>query len=62
MKRENIIRLVAGTLVFSGTALGYFVAKEWLILPAFVGLNLFQSSLTHFCPLEVILKKTGIGE
>lgn len=62
MRRENIIRLVAGTLVFVGTALGYFVAKEWLIVPAFVGLNLFQSSLTKFCPLEVILKKSGVKE
>lgn len=59
MKREYIIRLVAGTLVLAGTALGYFVAKEWLLLPTFVGLNLLQSSFTEFCPLEIILKKTG---
>ncbi len=62
MKREYIIRLVAGTLVLTGTALGYFVAKEWLLLPAFVGLNLFQSSFTKFCPLEIILKQTGVKD
>ncbi|OJU49254.1 MAG: hypothetical protein BGN96_11055 [Bacteroidales bacterium 45-6] len=62
MTREYIIRLVAGTLVLAGTALGYFVAKEWLLLPAFVGLNLLQSSFTKFCPLEIILKKTGIKD
>lgn len=62
MTRENIIRLVAGALVLAGTALGYFVAKEWLLLPAFVGLNLLQSSFTKFCPLEIILKNAGIGK
>ncbi|MBP1618651.1 MAG: hypothetical protein H6Q14_2478 [Bacteroidetes bacterium] len=62
MKREYIIRLVAGTLVLTGTGLGYFVAKEWFLLPAFVGLNLLQSSITQFCPLEIILKKTGTGK
>lgn len=62
MKREYIIRLVAGTLVLAGTALGYFVAKEWLLLPTFVGLNLLQSSFTKFCPLEIILKKNGIND
>lgn len=62
MTREYIIRLVAGTLVLAGTALGYFVATAWFILPAFVGLNLIQSSFTRFCPLEIILRKAGIKD
>jgi hypothetical protein len=60
MKREYVIRVVAGTLVLAGTLLGYFIAKEWLMLPAFVGLNLLQSSFTKFCPLEIILKKLDV--
>jgi len=32
----------------------------WLLLPAFVGFNLFQSSLTGLCPLEIILEKVGV--
>lgn len=60
MKREYIIRTVAGTMVLLGISLGHWVAQGWYILPAFVGLNLIQSSFTGFCPLEYILKKFNI--
>lgn len=57
MKREYIIRIVAGTMVLTGTSLAYFVSAGWLLLPAFVGVNLIQSSFTKFCPLEILLDK-----
>lgn len=60
MKKEDIIRLVAGTFVTVGVALAYFVSINWLLLPLFVGLNLFQSSITKFCPLEYFLEKMGV--
>ena len=60
MKKEDIIRLVAGTFITTGTLLAYFVSINWLLLPLFVGLNLFQSSITKFCPLEYFLEKMGI--
>ncbi|OJV74687.1 MAG: hypothetical protein BGO34_00130 [Bacteroidia bacterium 44-10] len=60
MKREFIIRIVAGSMVLIGISLAYFVTIEWLLLPAFVGLNLIQLSFTKFCPLEVILDKMEI--
>ncbi|MEA5130217.1 MAG: DUF2892 domain-containing protein [Proteiniphilum sp.] len=60
MKREFIIRIVAGSMVLIGISLAYFVTIEWLLLPAFVGLNLIQSSFTKFCPLEVVLDKMEI--
>ncbi len=61
MKRQSIIYLVAGTLVLTGLALGYAVNQLWLLLAAFVGLNLFQTAFSGFCPLERILIKLGIG-
>lgn len=61
MKRECIIRLVAGIMVLLGTTLSYFVSINWLLLPAFVGINLIQSVFTKFCPLEMILDKFNIG-
>ena len=61
MKRQNIVYLVAGTLVLSGLALGYWVNHLWLLLAAFVGFNLFQTAFTGFCPLERILIKLHIG-
>lgn len=62
MTREYIIRLVAGTFVLLGISLAYFVAIEWLLLPAFVGVNLIQSSFTKFCPLEILLKKVNVKD
>ena len=32
---------------------------SWLWFTAFVGLNLFQSGITGFCPLTKILKAVG---
>ena len=59
--RDRIIRFVAGTLVLTGLLLGIFVSPYWFILTGFVGLNLFQSSLTRWCLLEDILKKRGVS-
>jgi hypothetical protein len=61
MKREHIIRLVAGTLVLTGVALSRWVNPWWLLLTVLVGLNLAQSALTKWCLLEDILRKYGVG-
>lgn len=57
MKTELIIRRVAGSLVLVSALLAYFVNINWLWIAVFVGLNLFQSSFTKWCPLEQILKR-----
>ena len=61
MKIQRIIYLVAGSLVLTGLALGYWIDQRWLLLAAFVGLNLFQTAFTGFCPLERILLALGFG-
>jgi hypothetical protein len=48
---------MAGTLVLFSLAMYYFVSPWWLLLTAFVGLNLFQSALTKWCLAEQILAK-----
>ena len=62
MKIQSIVFLVAGTLVLTGLALGVWVNQLWLLLAAFVGLNLFQTAFTGFCPLERILIRLGVGQ
>lgn len=57
MKIQLLIRRLAGTLVLTGVGLGYFVSPYWLLLTVFVGLNLFQSSFTNFCPVEKVIEK-----
>lgn len=57
MSLENQIRLLAGSLIVISLALAHFHSGYWLWLTLFVGLNLFQSALTGFCPAEKILKR-----
>jgi hypothetical protein len=62
MKTESYIRVLAGTLVLISISLGHFVSSWWLLLAAFVGVNLVQSVFTGFCPAEIILHKFGLGD
>jgi hypothetical protein len=60
MTRERYIRLFAGTMVLASAMLAYFVHINWIWLAAFVGANLFQFSLTQWCPLDAGLKMLGV--
>ena len=60
MTVERYLRLVAGFFVLLSLSLGYLVSPYWYLFTAFVGLNLFQSAFSNWCPLMTILKKLGI--
>jgi hypothetical protein len=60
MSIDRIVLAFAGTMILLSLALGYYVSPYWFLLAAFVGLNLFQSAFTGFCPLAIILKKAGV--
>lgn len=62
MKLESAIRIMAGSLVLISLILGYLHSPWWHLLTAFVGINLFQSAITGFCPAEIVLKKLGVGK
>jgi len=55
--RERIIRAIAGIMVLTSILLAFYVNINWLLLTAFVGLNLLQSSITKWCLMDDILKK-----
>ena len=55
MCKEKTIFLIAGALILIGLALGHWVNIGWLLLSAFVGVNMLQASITGFCPLTKIL-------
>lgn len=59
---ENAIRIMAGVMVLLSISLAHWVSPKWLLLTAFVGVNLIQSAFTGFCPAENILRKLGIGK
>jgi hypothetical protein len=60
MSLERWIRLIAGSFIIVSLGLGYFYSGYWLLFTLFVGINLFQSALTGFCPAEMILKTFGV--
>jgi hypothetical protein len=60
MNVERSLRLIAGAFVMATLALGYWVNPYWYLFTAFVGLNLFQSAFTNWCPMMTILRKLGV--
>jgi hypothetical protein len=57
---DRYLRLIAGAFVLVSLALGYWVSPYWFLFTAFVGLNLFQSGFTNWCPMMTILRKVGV--
>ena len=61
MKLQLIVRRFAGVFILASLLLAQFHSRYWLWFTAFVGFNLLQSSFTNFCPLEMALRKAGVG-
>ena len=62
MTVNDSLRLAAGFFVMLSLALGTWVHPYWYGFTAFVGLNLFQSAFTKWCPLMTILRKLGVAD
>jgi hypothetical protein len=60
MTIERYLRMIAGAFVLLTLALGYYVNPNWYWFTAFVGLNLFQSAFTNWCPMMTLLRKLGV--
>ncbi|MBD3380047.1 MAG: DUF2892 domain-containing protein [Candidatus Omnitrophica bacterium] len=59
---ERILRGMAGFFIIISILLAHYVDLRWLWFTAFVGINLFQSAFTNWCPAMAILRKLGAGE
>jgi hypothetical protein len=67
MTVNRMVRIIAGFFILLSLALGVqgsplFHHVNWLWFTAFVGVNLFQSGFTQFCPMDSMLKKLGFKE
>lgn len=60
MNIDRIVLAVAGSMLLLGLTLAQLLSPAWLLLPAFVGVNLLQSAFTGFCPLALALKAVGV--
>ena len=61
MSLDRAIMAFAGMMVLVSVALTQLVSPWWWLLTAFIGLNLFQSAFTGFCPAGMVMRKLGIG-
>lgn len=60
MTLERALRGLAGFFILVSLILAYFISPKWLWFTAFVGVNLFQSAFTNWCPMMWVLKKFGM--
>ena len=60
MTIDRAVMAVAGTVILVSVALAHWHSPYWLLLTAFVGLNLLQASMTGFCPFVPLLKRFGV--
>jgi hypothetical protein len=57
---DRAVLTFAGSVVLISLALAWLVSPYWLLLTAFVGLNLIQAAFTGFCPAAMIFRKLGL--
>ena len=62
MTVNEALRAMAGFFVLLSLALGYWVSPYFYLFTAFVGLNLFQSAFTRWCPAMAVFRKLGLRE
>jgi hypothetical protein len=60
MNVERALRAIAGFFVVLSAVLAHFHSPYWLFFTGFVGLNLFQSAFTNWCPMVWILERLGL--
>src|SRR5690606_3484998 len=59
MNVDRIVMAFAGAMVLASVLLAWLVSPWWLLLAAFVGLNLLQASITGFCPAAMLARRLG---
>jgi hypothetical protein len=59
MTIDRAVLAFAGFMTLLSATLVWLVSPWWLLLTAFVGLNLIQASFTRFCPAAMIFKALG---
>jgi len=60
MNIDRVVISFAGTMILASLALAYYFSPYWLLLAAFVGVNMLQAAFTRFCPAAIILRRLGL--
>ena len=59
MVTDRAVLFFAGFMTVLSAVLVWLVSPWWLLLTAFVGVNLMQASITGFCPAAIVFKLLG---
>jgi len=62
MTVERFVHAFAGAMILLSVLLTQLVSPWFVLLTLFVGLNLFQTAFTGFCPLAWILRRAGVPD
>ena len=60
MNVDRAVLAIAGTITLLSVLLAVLESSWWLLLTAFGGLNLLQSSIASFCPAALVLRRAGL--
>lgn len=60
MNIDRAVIAFAGIVILTSLALALWIHPYWLALTAFVGVNLFQSAFTGFCPAAMVFRRMGL--
>jgi hypothetical protein len=60
MNVDRAVLALAGVMILVSLLLALYVSPYWLLLTAFVGLNMLQAAFTGFCPAAMVFHKLGL--
>ncbi|PIE15083.1 MAG: hypothetical protein CSA68_08650 [Rhodobacterales bacterium] len=59
MSSERVVLAFAGVMVLLSVVLTLYVHPKFFWFTVFIGVNLFQSAFTGFCPAKIFFEKLG---
>ena len=60
MNLDRAVMAFAGVMILISLLLTHYVHPNFVWFTVFIGLNLFQASLTGFCPAAWLFKLLGV--
>jgi hypothetical protein len=60
MNIDRAVLAIAGLFILISVGLSQVHSPYWLIFTTFVGVVMFQSAFTRFCPMALILRALGL--
>ncbi len=60
MNIDRAVLAIAGLFILASVGLSQVHTPYWLIFTAFVGVVMFQSAFTRFCPMALVLRAVGL--